>query len=1043
MRGHFIRLYVLIILSLLLTSSSRAQLSQTVEDKLLPVSPTTYQFTKYEDLPIGKYTGVADVTVPLYTIEQGDLTIPITVNYHTGGIKVNEEASWVGLGWNLPLGQIVQTVMDKDDLADVYYLAAQNSKGTSANPLWMQPDFIHGPFSVLYSYNHDACGTYMPATTPTYTPQTPIAAYGAATTLRYYMPYNGSMNNHYQYFFETHEYFDSEHDIFKANFLGNSINFIYDVVTDNFVSLNKKGYKIEFQQNAFTITIPTGQTFVFGQYTPVYTDNSDKNGCTIPPTYIKPTSKKWMVTKIVSLNKDTISFHYAQSDSLYRSFPQNSQSAVVQKSASSHGISYTTFTGYVSGSSTGMLFSCNIGVDTINPLTTITTFREPECHLTEIKSKFATVTFHASPRLDVNGGVRLDSLTIINQNQHIVDRFSFEYSYINSSTVKDHVISNGAYYNDTGRFSYLRMQLDQIKQNDSNWYQFDYNPVKLPHKNSCATDFWGFYNGALTNITLIPNPVRFPSKSSLGDSHNNHGADVVNTQAGILISITYPTGGKTKFTYELNTFTNYFAPDIDSLNNVTTKGEGLRTKSIDFYASGSTSPSKRTTYNYFGGINNSPKSFFRDEQLSVLKTGEIVDGKYMLYTYDQTVINGSQFLSSNPMGSHAGVGYSEVIQYNLDNVGNNIGAVDTYFNNSQDILVNAGITSGSAVIFSVPSFKSPEEPESGSIAKEDIRDSNQVLTKRTLNYYSNHSSPIYYSVMVGGYPALVDVNSSTGSQCSHYIINPHNLLVWYPVFDVETLPDSTIVYNYSLNDSLRMKETNIYESQYRLMRRNVYQDSKGASYSTVYYYPFDYSASNVVYAQMVNDNRVAEVVNTSDLKGDVTGHYEHSISKHFIAGNRPNSYLLASISERYGNIHPETTNATYDLYDGNNNLLQYTVAGTPTTLIWGYKGQYPVAQIKGVSFNEINLLIDTAAIYDKTDDDIATYLSQLRTQLQNKTDVFVKTFTYLPLVGLATETDEKGAVKKYKYDNFNRLSDILDKDNKVRMHNDYHYKKMD
>lgn len=72
--------------------------------RVVPPSPTVSSLCKYGEYPVGNSTGTPDITIPLYTVSCGDLELPITLSYHAGGIKVDETASWVGLGWSLSAG---------------------------------------------------------------------------------------------------------------------------------------------------------------------------------------------------------------------------------------------------------------------------------------------------------------------------------------------------------------------------------------------------------------------------------------------------------------------------------------------------------------------------------------------------------------------------------------------------------------------------------------------------------------------------------------------------------------------------------------------------------------------------------------------------------------------------------------------------------------------------------------------------------------------------------------------------------------------------
>lgn len=57
-----------------------------------------------------------NINIPIYTIRQGSLEVPISISYHASGIKVSETASWVGLGWTLNAGgAISRSVVGKSD----------------------------------------------------------------------------------------------------------------------------------------------------------------------------------------------------------------------------------------------------------------------------------------------------------------------------------------------------------------------------------------------------------------------------------------------------------------------------------------------------------------------------------------------------------------------------------------------------------------------------------------------------------------------------------------------------------------------------------------------------------------------------------------------------------------------------------------------------------------------------------------------------------------------------------------------------------------
>ncbi|KFF10059.1 hypothetical protein B0A62_13750 [Flavobacterium hydatis] len=90
---------------------------------ITPPSPTAGELGKYGNVPVGLFTGAANISVPLINFKTKDLESPMSLYYGSNGIKVDEVASNVGLGWNLNFGGVItRTVRDKsDDLQTMVY----------------------------------------------------------------------------------------------------------------------------------------------------------------------------------------------------------------------------------------------------------------------------------------------------------------------------------------------------------------------------------------------------------------------------------------------------------------------------------------------------------------------------------------------------------------------------------------------------------------------------------------------------------------------------------------------------------------------------------------------------------------------------------------------------------------------------------------------------------------------------------------------------------------------------------------------------------
>ncbi|SFM78524.1 YD repeat-containing protein [Chitinophaga sp. YR627] len=73
-------------------------------NSLLPVSPNANSIMKYGDVPVTLSSGIPGINIPIHTVDENGLQLPISLSYHAGGIKVDEPASWVGLAWSLSAG---------------------------------------------------------------------------------------------------------------------------------------------------------------------------------------------------------------------------------------------------------------------------------------------------------------------------------------------------------------------------------------------------------------------------------------------------------------------------------------------------------------------------------------------------------------------------------------------------------------------------------------------------------------------------------------------------------------------------------------------------------------------------------------------------------------------------------------------------------------------------------------------------------------------------------------------------------------------------
>jgi len=92
------------------------------EDAINPPSPTASGLGKYGDYQVSKSNGTVPISIPIHTLKSKKLSLPISLSYHSGGIRVSDRAPWVGLGWSLNAGGVITRTVKglPDELGNGY-----------------------------------------------------------------------------------------------------------------------------------------------------------------------------------------------------------------------------------------------------------------------------------------------------------------------------------------------------------------------------------------------------------------------------------------------------------------------------------------------------------------------------------------------------------------------------------------------------------------------------------------------------------------------------------------------------------------------------------------------------------------------------------------------------------------------------------------------------------------------------------------------------------------------------------------------------------
>jgi len=275
--------------------------------------------------------------------------------------------------------------------------------------------------------------------------------------------------------------------------------------------------------------------------------------------------------------------------------------------------------------------------------------------------------------------------------------------------------------------------------------------------------------------------------------------------------------------------------------------------------------------------------------------------------------------------------------------------------------------------------------------------------------------------------------------------------------DIVKVLSSTSTTTYHSGSSITTRESTSYEYKNKdtaLPTRVQKINSKGHDEEILYYYPSDLldsgrynneSILNMMVNKRIFDKPIlirkktgnrylSEIFNNYRVE-NWSGHLSYRITEIF---EKTDGILINPASHSHRNV-------TYDYYNWKGNILQYTIRKSGAiTIIWGYGGQYPIAEIKNATYPEVLDVLTQSIINNLnsplvSDDVINAAMIKLRTD-PRLAKAMITSYTYQPLVGMKSKTDPRGVTEHYEYDGFQRLKAVLDQLKNVTSSMDYHYR---
>lgn len=1094
------------------TAFSQEEHLKTVGD-IIPPSPNAASLGIYGAIPVSHYTGTPNISIPIYEINLDGKKIPISLSYHASGIKVNQEASWVGLGWSLNAGGIItRQVQDGIDFGP------QTSDGTRFGYYYA----TRLPSYFDYGYNFSGVPNFSDFLYDTqYTDTEPdLYTYNfnshSGVMITGHMSTPGNSNTLARGILrQPKEYLDIQYNIQNNHWVAHDGNgYTYYFKTEETSRTYTQTASSKAKANEYQTKESLNKSFVYPQNT------------TFP--HIPPTSS-WLLDSIVSPSNNKIVYSYKMEEiETVISYSEN-----LRKSLGMWGVGLPS--GYTPG--TTQQYSYTIIKQAI---------------LEKITFDGGEITFVTSDREDLRSTKpqkpqKLERITIKDKSGQYMKNIKFSYLY----------------HGDTKSNYTCRLLLDKIQENDLPPYQFSYNMNYLPPKHSLATDHWGYYNNSANpkhtdqdyylnatpsihlndnNYTHIDGRDKFPNKDYMFN--------------GILKSIQYPTKGKTEFYYEPHDYSEGGAG--------TTVEHESTNREFDIYINSEEDINapypveyrdERELYSEFN-LRSSLKSCvlkvqcnrahgfdlkFPDFGLGFRLEKKNAQGEYepipflLGNSYTNLWIPINQDISDNSFtyifkplqtGEYRLVlikdweinYYSLTVdmttvgdvlnhQLNVTGGGVRIKEITNSLNGKKEtkkyVYSHYGISSG--FLMTAPEYYRTEMEDEPGTLYEWLGVTSESYTPFS---YSAQGSPVGYSVVkelhgsatIQGYTVYEfhneqdDIEYIFDRAVYRYPVCPslrNGLLTKVSVYDGQDNLKTTTEYHYEKKQSNEVKgikrylvhydtllgpvghfklysqrcetwklikeiteqydgdsplisqKTYNYDPVYQINNEIVKTSSTGDLYKYLYKYPFDYSTqiSNKMKEKhfMEVPLEVVKLKNNQVVSGekasymDVSGKIlpEKSYSLAATSGLTLTNYAGYFEEEKvFGNY---TSNGKIGSVKGRDDVA--------TVFLWSYHKQYPVAEIKNATYHEVQNAAQSIGLNLNTlENTLFPDIEKLNQLRQRLPGAFITTYTYKPLVGLTSLTDEKGTTTYYDYDNQGRLKEsYLMKDGRKEILEAYEY----
>lgn len=641
-----------------------------------------------------------------------------------------------------------------------------------------------------------------------------------------------------------------------------------------------------------------------------------------------------------------------------------------------------------------------------------------QVYLSEIQFKGGRAVFNSSSgRKDNKNGFKLDNVEIYNNLNTVVNRAKFNYDYFPNDNVFNNFLSTEE--------ELYRLRLSDVEIQDAK-YIFNYNEIPLPARNTFSKDWEGYFNGKKNNI-LLPGIVF--GNETIGNPSVSREPDETTMQAGILTKITYPTGGYTRFEYEAHKVREFLSDPLRTLG-------GLRIKKIQSY-SRSNEYLEGKLYQYgFSKEGNGVENIYARK--SVIPAYEVYIEKKnpgglasILETRVSQMTKYYDYLQKSPYSTS--VCYPDVYESIIDEQGNALGA--TYYNYSyekDDVFLpdktNPIFTNKGAL--------------RGNLLKMEIYDNDNNLKYQKSTTYNSIVNEVLYGFYVDApYTKMPAFRPIQPEEEKVYF---KGRCGWFPYesrFNKISLEKETTFENgIATNVIKEYKYDTSLPINFTKPSQVIMTSSKGDRIINTYQYMTSGQLNDAYIWNRLEARNYRPI--TEEIKY-VDGTLVNQTKYQYTYFN--DAYLLSNIQERKSDQSGDWIQVfsvlKFDIFNNPSNISfkgNYKIC-----YIWGYNGQYPLAEIKySSSINEIEGILGKELIQR-----VLTAPSPSSADMQKINDLRqtmptsdITTYNYNPLIGVTSVTNPSGKVTNYYYDSNNRLKEIsIIEDGKTNILEQYYY----